>query len=100
MADMVWKGAYPNIFGTPIFWIDFDHQLFDLSERSMRKGSDVTENRREWKKGEKLGKYQSSNVVASRLPERTPTRTQTTGAKKIEIEAEFSSEVPSFCGND
>ena len=69
MADGIWKGVYPQVFGR-------SKQLslnkfFDLSTPAMRKGRDGEKSGK--KTGKKTDDYGGHHVIASsRLPERRP----------------------------
>ena len=71
MADGVWKGVYPQVFG-------HSKQLslnkfFDPSTPSMRKGRDGGEKRKNGGKKEKTDENSGHYVIASsRPPERQP----------------------------
>ena len=76
MADRVWKGAYPLIFGHSRQLLP--NKFFDPITPSMRKVDD-----RENRKNEKIMSFiVPTNIVASRPPERQPTGRPTACANK------------------
>ena len=78
MADGVWKGIYPKVFGRSKQLLL--NKFFDPSTPSMRKVDDG-EKKKEKKKKKKKKKEKimtfivATNVIASRPPERRPTGT-------------------------
>ena len=81
MADGVWKGVYPLVFGC-------SRQLslnkfLDLSTPSMRNGQDEE---KKMKNGKKLMMFiVATNIVASRPPERRPIGMLTARANRFNI---------------
>ena len=65
MAEGVWKGVYPQVFGCSKQLSP--NKFFDLSTPSMRKGRDRGKKREKEKTDEKSGHYV---IASSRPPER------------------------------
>ena len=71
MADGVWKGGYPYVFGRSKQLLL--NKFFDPSTPSMRKGRDGGKNGEKKKKREKTDDYSGHYViVSSQPPERRP----------------------------
>ena len=76
MAEGVWKGVYPKVFGRSKQLLLY--KSFDLSTPSMTKGRNGGEKRGEEKTDENSGHYV---IASSRPPERRPLERRTLAPK-------------------